>query len=240
VYALVFSADGRFVATGHNDGTARVLDTRTGQEIVTVKRGKRVYDIAFNARGDLLATAHDDRTARLWDLPSGNGRAVLRHDNVVYAMAFPEDGSTLATATGIAGRAPVGGAARVWSHATGEILATLGYRDASGFFYSARFSNDGLRLAVLSSESTLMIYEMTDETRIEEIPGVAFGDTIALGPDGAVAVAWTTGGGSAYGPDGRETRLGPDEPLRAVALDPSGSLAATAGEDGLIHLWPLR
>jgi WD40 repeat protein len=132
VYALAFSHDGRFAATGHNDGTARVIDAGTGDGVVAVRRGKRVYGIAFSADRDVLATAHDDRTARLWDLPSGQERSPLRHDNAVYAVAFPNDGSTLLTATGIAGRAPIGGAVRRWEHATGEVLASRApQRDAS-------------------------------------------------------------------------------------------------------------
>jgi WD40 repeat protein len=205
-----------------------------------VKKAKRVYDIAFGADGTVLATAHDDRTARLWDLPSGTERSVLRHDNVVYAVGFLDDDTTLVTATGIAGRAPVDGAARVWSPATAAPVATFSYPAADGFFYAASFSGNGDRLAVLSSQSNLMILDMTEEKLLEEIPGVAYGDTIALAADGALAVAWTTGGASAYAPDGRETKLGSDEPVRAVALDPSGAMAATADEDGVISLWPLR
>lgn len=240
VYALEFSPDGELVAAGHNDGSARLLDAQTGEAVVAVKRSKRVYDVAFSARGHLLATAHDDRTARLWDLPSGKARSALRHDNVVYAVAFPNDDSQLLTATGVAGRAPVDGAVRLWSTATTEVVTSFGYPGARGWFNAARFSRDGTRVAVLSSESRLMLLDVADATLLEEIPGVAYGDTIAMEPTGALAVAWTTGGASAYASDGHETRLGPEAPVRAVALDPSGSLAATADEDGVIHLWSLR
>lgn len=238
VYGLTTSRDGRLLATGHNDGTALVWNARTGDLVLSVKRAKRVYDVAFSPDGSLLATAHDDRTARIWEVGSGMEHAPLRHDNVVYAVAFAaDDPSLLCTATGAAGRAPLGGAARVWRHETGEVVGEHGYGDVDAFFTGAGFSPDGRRLAVTTSAYTALIF--ADGVAAEEISGVRYGQTVAFGSDGALAVAWSAGGASAYGPDGAETRIGGEEPLHAVALAPAGGLAATAGEAGPIRLWPL-
>lgn len=237
VYSLTYSPDGRFVATTHNDGTARVWDTGTGDLAQVVKRGKRVYDVAFSPDGTLLATAHDDRTARIWEIESGLEHAPLRHDNVVYAVAFPDDAALLHTATGEAGRAPLGGSARVWDHWNASVVDEYGYGGADAFFTGARFSADGARLAVTTSEYVAVVFD--GGAPIEEIPGVAYGQTVAFGPGDSLAVAWTAGGATAYRPDGSEMRLGGDDPVRALALDATGSLAATAGESGPIRLWAL-
>lgn len=237
VNALAASPDGRLVATAHNDGTAVVWSASNGDVVLTVKRAKRVNDVAFSPDGNLLATAHADRTARIWEIGSGMEHAPLRHDTVVYAVAFSEDPSRLWTATGRLGQAPLGGSARLWDHWNGEVLEEFGYGRDGGFFTGARFSTDGGRLAVTASGDVALVFE--GDVAAGEIPGVGYGQTVAFGPDGLLAVAWIGGGALVLGADGQETRLGGEEQVAALALDPTGTLAATAAAKGPIRLWPL-
>ena len=101
VNAVAFSPDGRRLALGCGDQTARVMEAATGQEYLLMRHGGRdteVFDVAFSSNGRWLATA-GGYTARLWDAHSGNQLLKVTHDEPVDTVAFSPDGHRLATAS---------------------------------------------------------------------------------------------------------------------------------------------
>lgn len=70
VTAVRFSPDGKLVATGSEDSTARVWDARTGQQIAEyTAHGGTVNWVEFSPDGKRLVTASDDGTAIVWKVP---------------------------------------------------------------------------------------------------------------------------------------------------------------------------
>jgi eukaryotic-like serine/threonine-protein kinase len=72
VFHAAFSRDGRWVATGSRDETARVWDAATGRPLSSsLRHANPVYSVAFSPDGRWLATGCLDGTVRLWDWAAG-------------------------------------------------------------------------------------------------------------------------------------------------------------------------
>ena len=95
VRAVVYSADGRWLATGE-DGGAAIWDAQTGRLHRRLCDGL-VWDVAFDARGELLATAGGDGLTRVWLCGTGVERVRAVHAHAVSAAALSPDGEMLAT-----------------------------------------------------------------------------------------------------------------------------------------------
>jgi WD40 repeat protein len=96
----VFNSDGKRLATASFDGTAKVWDSETGKELMTLSgHTGLVFSVAFSPDDTIIATGSTDGTAKLWDASTGRELLTLSSDGGgVTNVAFSPDGSRLATA----------------------------------------------------------------------------------------------------------------------------------------------
>jgi WD40 repeat protein/uncharacterized caspase-like protein len=105
VDSVAFSSDGKTLASGSSDGTIKLWDVASGQELKTLKgHSNVVYSVAFSPDEKMLESASWDNTIKLWDVSSGNNLASLiapddgdwKHNGTDWAVVTPEglfDGS---------------------------------------------------------------------------------------------------------------------------------------------------
>ncbi len=95
------SPDGQRIVTASTDGTARLWDSTTSEQILPELRHEAAVNWAeFSPDGRLLATASDDKTARLWDVITGNAVGQpMSHAEGVKEVRFGTDGRRLMTRT---------------------------------------------------------------------------------------------------------------------------------------------
>ena len=73
---MAFSPDATRLASGSSDGTVRLWDAATGDEVRRFEgHTDWVSSVAFSPDGTRLASGSDDRTVRLWDADSPTGIA---------------------------------------------------------------------------------------------------------------------------------------------------------------------
>ena len=126
VRAIAFAPDGRSLASGSLDGTARIwgCDGSTAEVNVLGGHGGAVEAVAYSPDGRRLLTASADGNVRLWDPTINRVLCTLPAPSTVGIAAISPDGRVL-----LAGSA--GGGVRIWGLSDAEITAAR--RLADGF-----------------------------------------------------------------------------------------------------------
>ncbi|MGH3008570.1 MAG: hypothetical protein ACRDLM_04090 [Gaiellaceae bacterium] len=151
IRSLAFSPDGRHLATGSNDRTARVWDASTGKLLHILPHHGYVVGEQFSRDGRFLVTSCSDGGAYLWNVSNGRRELLLvGATGGIDAAAFSPDGSEIVT--GSADRL-----ARIYYSQDGRLLAPLAGHDQA--VTSVGFDPSGRTIVTSSSDGTVRLWQ---------------------------------------------------------------------------------
>jgi len=232
------------------DGELKVWDSASGEELLSLPGPMdEIFFPAYSPDGKGLAAANRKGGVSIWDAGSGEELLSLRGDTADFtAVAFSPDGSQLAAA----GR---DGAATIWDTTTGERLAS--FHNSSGI----------TRLIYEPSGEHIWSYDLKgyasswSTLSASELPIGSLVTARAVSYSGELWAAEFSQDGrlwAAAGSDGLvEVYANDDDPeekpyysnifelqnhtdqVAGLALDPGGSLLASASFDGTVRLWDM-
>jgi len=231
---LAYSADGRAVASGHEDGSIAIWQARTGEQctgerLLTLAGHKRpVRALASKADGTLVSIA-EDRTVKIWNIESG---AMVRSTPLDVdprlAVFRPGKEPMLASAEGAR--------IRVWDYDAARVVREM---EAPGDVSHLAFSPDGAFLVAATADGGLHVFEATAGKRTRSFDRVDPVRALAASAS-HVLVGTADGTVTAFLTSGQEPPValaGTKSPVSAVAFSSKGDQLAAAGDDGVVRVW---
>jgi WD40 repeat protein/serine/threonine protein kinase len=223
--SAAFSSDARRIVTAHGDGTARIWDAETGEELSALKGHEGFVQWAgFSPDGGRVLTAGADWTARIWDADTG------RQLHVLVATDPPPDGSGRLRLTSLGVQVAI----RAAFCAGGTRVVTAGV-DREGYVLKLWDSQTGRLLVTVTHGGTAGV------PNVAPPPGIS---AFAVSPDGTRIVT----GSANFGSDG-DARIWDAEtgrqlhvlgghvgPVTSVAFSPDGERLLTA-DDEKVRIW---
>jgi WD40 repeat protein/serine/threonine protein kinase len=243
VTGLVFSPDGKRLASSSLDKTVKVWDPRVERALLTFdKHPAAVWALAFSPDGQVLATASSDLKKqgeiKFWNVSTGlPAREDLRgHANPVSSLAFSGDGKLLASGS-------FDGTVLIWDLDSRRKPYLL--TECPGEVRELAFSplGDGkYHLAIACKDQTLRVWDVRSRQEVlalkrhsKPLTSVVFspnGKRLVSGAEDRTVKVWDA-------VTGREvlTLRGHTDSVMGVALSATDLYLASTAKDGTVRIW---
>ena len=268
VTSVTFNSDGTLLASGSLDGTIKLWNPTTGEQIRKIEAHADILSIAFSPNGKTLASGASDGTVKLWNPATGEEVRSLKglpsseakgHKGQVFSVAFSPKVNGRPTSVGkisplkrdiqdfpdrYLASSSWNGIIKIWDYQTGEELHTL--KEGNGDVLSISFSPNGQWFAAGSADNKIYLWnpktwEVIPNTFSEHTGQVL---SVAFGLDSKQLASGSADGTiklwDVQTKKFTRTIRGDEGNVHAVAFSTDRKLLASGTADGIIKLWNLK
>jgi eukaryotic-like serine/threonine-protein kinase len=233
IRVLAWSPNGKRIALGCDDSTARVWDASAGSNVLTY-RGHTSYveGVTWSPDSSRIASGSADATVQIWNPSNGSLIYTYRgHSAWVNRVSWSPNGQYIASGDQAS-------AVRVWNANTGNTLVT--YRGHTNVVFAVAWSPDSTRVASCGYDGTLQVWVASTGSLISKYAANTYLYGLSWSPDGRfLAVgrespnAWVVNANtgnvvSAYNV--------PSQAVTDVAWSPDGSRIAAGSHNQAVYV----
>ena len=177
VSSVVFSPDGKKLASGSTDKTIKIWNVETGQQIKSLdEHTNQINSVAFSPDGKTLASGSYDKTVKLWSLDTGQQiKSLDGHIDSIESVAFSADGKTLTTGS-------FDNAIKLWNIETGQQIKSFDGHTSS--VESVAFSPDEKKILSGSRDATMKLWDVENKSELASLISIDKDDWAITTPDG--------------------------------------------------------
>ncbi len=235
VYSVVFSLDGKYIASASADNTMKLWDVSSGQCVRTFsEHSYSVFSVAFSPNGKYIASASNDKTIKLWNVSSGTCVGTFSgHSDGVNSVAFSPDGKYIASGS-------YDKTIKLWNVSSGTCVSTFSGHSAG--VNSVAFSPDGTYIASGSGDYTIKLWNISSGTCVSTFSGYSSCiNSVAFSADGKYIASASNDNTIKLLEVSSGTCInifsGHSEYVYSVAFSSDGKYIASASNDKTIKLW---
>ena len=242
VECVVFSDDGKLIATGGEDFYLRIWEAKTGNEIHKIEHPNALDGITWSNDGKIIASGTEGGELFLWDASNYQLIGKAKVGSTINSMQFTKDDSKIAVAGNIQyfnnGKKIYDGFAKLLNV---EDLSTIReFKGPKGSVKSIRLSTNEEYVAIAGFDNTARMYNLQSAKLLHEFKESAKIEAVAFTVDNQFLL---TGGHDHkvrfYRTDDfQEAHALPTPRTEYIDFSEDGRLFVTAHEDsGLLSLY---
>jgi WD40 repeat protein len=238
VWSLAFSPDGKFIASGNNNGTIELFNRQTGDITKILSEHPNVIrSLVFIPQTNQLISGDGDGKIKVWNRKNSNLQKQLTgHSGSIWDLAISADGQTLVSCS-------QDETVRIWNLTTGEINTILFSHET--VVYALAFSPDGQFFASAGKDKIIKIWNLKDRKHLKSFIGHEDAvRAIAISPNGQYLVSgswdttvkvWNLENGTLV-----TTFTGHQDRVVTIAISQDSQIIFSGSIDNTIKVWSIN